>query len=44
MGRAAEALGREADAITSYERALVVDISFMDLSKRVQRLSAARRQ
>jgi tetratricopeptide (TPR) repeat protein len=44
MGRAAEALGKEADAITSYERALMVDISFMDLSKRVQRLSAARRQ
>jgi len=44
MGRSAEALGKEADAITSYERALVVDISFMDLSKRVQRLTAARRQ
>jgi tetratricopeptide (TPR) repeat protein len=44
MGRASEALGKEADAITSYERALVVDISFMDLSKRVQRLSAGRRQ
>jgi tetratricopeptide (TPR) repeat protein len=44
MGRAAEALGKESDAITSYERALVVDISFMDLSKRVQRLSSARRQ
>jgi tetratricopeptide (TPR) repeat protein len=44
MGRAAEALGKESDAITSYERALVVDIGFMDLSKRVQRLSAARRQ
>ncbi len=44
MGRSAEALGKEADAITSYERALVVDISFMDLSKRVQRLTASRRQ
>ncbi|HET6777910.1 MAG TPA: tetratricopeptide repeat protein, partial [Gemmatimonadales bacterium] len=44
MGRAAEALGKEADAINSYERALVVDISFMDLSKRVQRLSTGRRQ
>jgi tetratricopeptide (TPR) repeat protein len=44
MGRASEALGKEADAITSYERALVVDIGFMDLSKRVQRLSAGRRQ
>jgi tetratricopeptide (TPR) repeat protein len=44
MGRASEALGKEGDAITAYERALVVDISFMDLSKRVQRLSAGRRQ
>jgi tetratricopeptide (TPR) repeat protein len=44
MGRASEALGKEADAITSYERALVVDISFMDLSKRVQRLTVGRRQ
>ena len=44
MGRASEALGKEADAITSYERALVVDIRFMDLSKRVQRLTAGRRQ
>jgi tetratricopeptide (TPR) repeat protein len=44
MGRASEALGKEAEAIGSYERALVVDISFMDLSKRVQRLSAGRRQ
>ena len=44
MGRASEALGKQADAIASYERALVVDISFMDLSKRVQKLSAGRRQ
>jgi tetratricopeptide (TPR) repeat protein len=44
MGRAAEAQGKDADAIASYERALVVDISFMDLSKRVQRLTAGRRQ
>jgi tetratricopeptide (TPR) repeat protein len=44
MGRASEALGKQADAIASYERALMVDISFMDLSKRVQRLSAGRRQ
>jgi len=44
LGRAAEALGKQADAIASYERALVVDISFMDLSKRVQRLTAGRRQ
>ena len=44
LGRASEALGKDADAIGSYERAMVVDISFMDLSKRVQRLSAARRK
>ncbi len=44
MGRASEALGKQADAIASYERALVVDISFLDLSKRVQRLTAGRRQ
>jgi tetratricopeptide (TPR) repeat protein len=44
MGRAAEALGKEADAITCYERALVVDIGFMDLSKRVQRLTSAKRR
>ncbi len=44
MGRASEALGKDTDAISSYERALVVDISFMDLSKRVQRLTAGRRQ
>ena len=44
MGRASEALGKQAEAIASYERALVVDIGFMDLSKRVQRLTAGRRQ
>jgi tetratricopeptide (TPR) repeat protein len=44
LGRASEALGKQADAIASYERALVVDISFLDLSKRVQRLTAGRRQ
>jgi tetratricopeptide (TPR) repeat protein len=43
MGRASEALGKPAEAIASYERALVVDIGFMDLSKRVQKLSAGRR-
>ena len=39
MGRASEALGKEADAIASYERAMVVDIRFMDLSQRMQRLT-----
>jgi tetratricopeptide (TPR) repeat protein len=44
LGRASEALGKQADAIATYERALVLDISFLDLSKRVQRLTAGRRQ
>jgi tetratricopeptide (TPR) repeat protein len=44
LGRASEALGKQADAIATYERALVVDISFLDLSKRVQRLTGGRRQ
>ncbi|MEA2724381.1 MAG: hypothetical protein QOH59_2152 [Gemmatimonadales bacterium] len=44
MGRASEALGKPADAVATYERAMVVDIGFMDLSKRVQKLSAGRRQ
>jgi len=42
LGRAAEAQGKELDAITSYERALAVDIRFMDLSDRVHRLAADR--
>jgi tetratricopeptide (TPR) repeat protein len=44
LGRASEALGKEADAIASYERAMVVDIRFMDLSQRMQRLGAGRRR
>jgi tetratricopeptide (TPR) repeat protein len=44
LGRAAEAQGKELDAITSYERALAVDIRFMDLSDRVHRLAADRRE
>lgn len=44
LGRAAEALGKQADALAAYERAMVVNISFMDLSQRVQRLTAGRRQ
>ena len=44
MGRASEALGKEADAVASYERAMVVDIRFMDLSQRMQRLGAGRRR
>ncbi|HWB40637.1 MAG TPA: tetratricopeptide repeat protein [Gemmatimonadales bacterium] len=42
LGRAAEAQGKEVDAITSYERALAVDIRFMDLSDRMHRLAADR--
>jgi tetratricopeptide (TPR) repeat protein len=44
LGRASEALGKEGDAIASYERAMVVDIRFMDLSQRMQRLSVGRRR
>jgi tetratricopeptide (TPR) repeat protein len=44
LGRASEALGKEADAIASYERAMVVDIRFLDLSQRMQRLGSGRRR
>ena len=44
LGRAAEAQGKEMEAITSYERALAVDIRFMDLSDRMHRLAADRRK
>jgi tetratricopeptide (TPR) repeat protein len=44
LGRAAEAQGKEMDAISSYERALAVDIRFMDLSDRMHRLAADRRK
>jgi tetratricopeptide (TPR) repeat protein len=43
LGRASEALGKKADAVASYERAMAVDIRFMDLSERVHRLTAGRR-
>jgi hypothetical protein len=43
LGRALEAQGKGSDAITSYERAMAVDIRFMDLSERIQRLAAGRR-
>ncbi len=42
LGRAAEAQGKGGDAIASYERALAVDIRFMDLSDRIHRLGADR--
>ena len=44
LGRAAEAQGKKADAVASYERAMAVDIRFLDLSQRMQRLTAGRRQ
>ena len=44
MGRASEALGKDADAIATYERAMMVDIRFMDLSQRMQKLGAGRRR
>jgi tetratricopeptide (TPR) repeat protein len=37
-GRALEALGRRAEALRVYERALAIDITFLDLSERIQRL------
>jgi tetratricopeptide (TPR) repeat protein len=43
LGRASEALGKKADAMASYERAVAVDIRFMDLSARIHRLAAGRR-
>jgi tetratricopeptide (TPR) repeat protein len=44
LGRAAEAQGKTPDAIGSYERALAVDIRFMDLGQRIHRLTAGRRE
>jgi tetratricopeptide (TPR) repeat protein len=43
LGRASEALGKKADAVASYERAVAVDIRFLDLSERIHRLAAGRR-
>ena len=42
LGRASEEQGRTGDARAAYERALAVDIRFMDLSERIQRLTAAK--
>jgi tetratricopeptide (TPR) repeat protein len=44
LGRALEEQGKGADAIASYERAMAVDIRFMDLGERIQRLTAGRRE
>jgi tetratricopeptide (TPR) repeat protein len=43
LGRASEALGKKADAMASYERAVAVDIRFLDLSERIHRLNPGRR-
>jgi tetratricopeptide (TPR) repeat protein len=43
LGRASEALGKKAEAMASYERAVAVDIRFLDLSQRIHRLTAGRR-
>ncbi len=42
LGRAREAQGKSPDALVAYERALAVDIRFMDIGERVQRLGAGR--
>jgi tetratricopeptide (TPR) repeat protein len=44
LGRALEAQGKQSDALASYERALAVDIRFLDLSDRIHRLAAGRQQ
>ena len=44
LGRACESQGKDEKAIVSYERAMAVDIRFLDLGERVQRLSAGRRE
>jgi tetratricopeptide (TPR) repeat protein len=44
LGRALEAQGKGGEAIASYERAMAVDIRFMDLSERIHRLTAGRRE
>jgi tetratricopeptide (TPR) repeat protein len=44
LGRASEAQGKKVEAMASYERAVAVDIRFMDLSQRIHRLTAGRKQ
>jgi tetratricopeptide (TPR) repeat protein len=44
LGRAHEAQGRSEEALRCYERALAVDITFLDLSERIQRLTAEKVQ
>jgi tetratricopeptide (TPR) repeat protein len=42
LGRTREAQGKQAEAMAAYERALAVDIRFMDTGERVQRLGVGR--
>nr|MBA2459062.1 tetratricopeptide repeat protein [Gemmatimonadales bacterium] len=44
LGRAAEAQSKDAAAIANYERAMAVDIRFMDLGERIHRLTAGPRE
>ncbi|MEP6688349.1 MAG: tetratricopeptide repeat protein [Gemmatimonadales bacterium] len=44
LGRSLEAQGKGTEAIASYERAMAVDIRFMDLGERILRLGSGRRQ
>jgi tetratricopeptide (TPR) repeat protein len=43
LGRATEEQGKAVDAVRCYERALAVDIRFMDTNDRIHRLSAGRK-
>jgi tetratricopeptide (TPR) repeat protein len=42
LGRALEAQGKEPEALPCYERALAVDIRFLDIADRISRLSAGK--
>jgi tetratricopeptide (TPR) repeat protein len=44
LGRSLEAQGKRADALTSYERAMAVDIRFLDLGERIHRLTTGPRE
>ncbi len=40
LGRSTESLGRVREALKAYERAMAVDVGFMDINERVRRLEA----
>jgi len=40
LGRSTESLGRVREALGAYERAMAVDVGFMDINERVRRLEA----